>query len=31
MNKGELIGAVAKDIKISKADAERAVNSVLQI
>ncbi len=30
MNKGELIGAVAKETKLSKADAERAVNSVLQ-
>jgi len=29
MNKGELISAVAKDTKLSKADAERAVNSVL--
>lgn len=29
MNKGELIAAVAKDLKSSKADAERAVNAVL--
>ncbi len=29
MNKGDLIAAVAKDTKLSKADAERAVNSVL--
>lgn len=29
MNKGELIAAVAKDLKTSKASAERSVNSVL--
>jgi DNA-binding protein HU-beta len=29
MNKGELIAAVAKDAVISKAGAEKAVNSVL--
>ena len=29
MNKGELIEAVAKDLKTSKAEADRAVNSVL--
>ena len=31
MNKGELIEAVAKDLKSSKAEADRAVNSVLNI
>ncbi len=30
MNKGDLIEAVAKDLKESKAAAERAVNSVLK-
>jgi len=30
MNKGELITAVAKDMKTSKAHAEKAVNSVLE-
>jgi DNA-binding protein HU-beta len=30
MNKGELIAAVAKDMKASKAHAEKAVNSVLE-
>ncbi len=30
MNKGELIAAVAKDTKLSKSDAEKAVNSVLE-
>jgi DNA-binding protein HU-beta len=29
MNKGDLVEAVAKDLKASKASAERAVNSVL--
>jgi len=29
MNKGELIVAVAKDLKVSKAQAEKSVNSVL--
>ena len=29
MNKGDLVGAVAKDLKESKAAAERAVNAVL--
>jgi DNA-binding protein HU-beta len=29
MNKGELITAVAKDMKTSKAQAEKAVNAVL--
>ncbi|MGD9201313.1 MAG: HU family DNA-binding protein [Chitinispirillia bacterium] len=29
MNKGELIEAVAKDLNSSKAEAERAVNSVI--
>ena len=29
MNKGELIESVAKDLNSSKAEAERAVNSVL--
>jgi DNA-binding protein HU-beta len=29
MNKGELIAAVAKDLDVSKAMAEKAVNSVL--
>ena len=29
MNKGELVAAVAKDLKSSKAQAEKAVNSVL--
>lgn len=29
MNKGQLIAAVAKDVNISKAVAEKAVNSVL--
>ncbi|RJP75306.1 MAG: HU family DNA-binding protein [Candidatus Abyssobacteria bacterium SURF_17] len=29
MNKGELVDAVAKELKSSKAAAERAVNSVL--
>jgi DNA-binding protein HU-beta len=29
MNKGELIAAVAKDLDVSKALAEKAVNSVL--
>ncbi len=31
MNKGELIEAVAKDLKSTKADAERSVNSVINI
>ncbi len=31
MNKGELIEAVAKDLGSSKAEADRAVNSVLNI
>ena len=30
MNKGDLVEAVAKDLKESKAAAERAVNSVLR-
>lgn len=30
MNKGDLVEAVAKDLKDSKAAAERAVNSVLK-
>ncbi len=30
MNKGELIEAVAKDTDLTKADSERAVNSVIQ-
>ncbi|MGB7568201.1 MAG: HU family DNA-binding protein [Chitinivibrionales bacterium] len=30
MNKGELIAAVAKDASITKASAEKAVNSVLE-
>lgn len=29
MNKGELVVAVSKDLKVSKAMAEKAVNSVL--
>ena len=29
MNKGELIAAVAKDVGVSKAMAEKAVNAVL--
>ena len=29
MNKGELVVAVAKDLDVSKAQAEKAVNSVL--
>ncbi len=29
MNKGELIAAVARDTELTKADSERAVNSVL--
>ncbi|MFQ5895700.1 MAG: HU family DNA-binding protein [Nitrospinota bacterium] len=29
MNKAELVQAVAKDVKLSKGEAERAVNSIL--